>query len=193
MPLEHFPQEILHHIFHVYLADTIPSFLIQTSYSGEQGMHPETHGPYLGAMLGAHWFAVENIKATTDFYSGVRDDFDDYRELRSSDLFSCAPPGEHLLVLEKTQPSNRDELVVSLDPYWLPDEMNDCPHGPFVVIGERSTPDKRLTRTMALNHTMRVVVTLQVEWQIDCESEVTMDPGTEESVEVSIRAVKNLF
>jgi len=183
MLLEHLPQEILHRIFHKYLDDTMPRFVIKVSSTSGVIYEPVEHGPYRGVEVGENWLTVDDIKPTMTYDEGVDDDCEDYSDLMESGALDGAAPCEQLLVVE-------DKLVLVADPVWLPDEKNDCPHGPFIFIGERLNPVKRLKGGVALNHGMRVDATVKVEWKIKASETDTLYPDCPDfGTELAINAI----
>ena len=154
MLLEHLPQEILRHIFREYLHSTMPSFMIKVSSESGVLYHPVEHGPYRGVEVGENWLTIKDIQPTMTYDEGVDHNL----------------PCEELLVVE-------DKLVLVADPGELPCEKDDIPHGPFIFIGERLNPVKRLKGGVALNHGTRVDATVKVEWKIKPSETDPFYPG----------------
>jgi hypothetical protein len=183
MLLEHLPQEILRHIFREYLLSTMPSFMVKVSSESGVIYEPVDHGPYRGVEVGDNWLTVEDIKPTMTYEEGVDHDCEDYSDLLESGALNGAGTCEKLLVVE-------DKLVIATDPVWLPHEKGDCPHAPFIFIGERLNPVKRLKGGVALNHGMRVDATVKVEWKIKSSETLKLYQGWSDfGTELAINAI----
>ena len=178
MLLEHLPQEILRHIFREYLLSTMPSFMIKVSSESGVLYHPVEHGPYRGVEVGENWLTMEDIQPTMTYEEGVDHDCEYYSDLMASGALDGAAPCEQILVVE-------DQLVLAADPVWLPDEK-----GPFIFIGERLNPVKRLKGGVALNHGMRVDATVKVEWKINASETGLLYQGWSDfGTELAINAI----